>query len=287
VAVEPGTYALLDAGGGRKLEQVGPRRLIRPAPQAVWAPTLDPSAWKAADAEYVRSDTGGGDWRGELPESWEIALGGFTFVIKGTGFGHLGVFPEQAACWAWISDAVADAAGRLGRKPKILNLFAYTGGSTLAALSAGAEVTHVDASKGVVAWARDNAARSGLAERPCRWIVDDVQKFLKREARRGSRYDGIVLDPPSFGRGSKGEVWKIEAGAVPLLEASTALLSPEASLLLFTCHTPGFTPIALSNLIGPLVKGRGGAVEHGEMTIPEGSANRPLPSGTFARWRAP
>lgn len=283
---ETGTYALLDSGGGRKLEQVGAHRLVRPAPQAVWPPALDPGAWKSADAEYVRSDTGGGAWRGTLPEAWEIALGGFTFVVKGTGFGHLGLFPEQEECWAWIADATAAAARRMGRPPRVLNLFAYTGGSTLAALSGGAEVTHVDASRGVVAWARANAARSGLADRPCRWIVEDAQKFLRREARRGARYDGIVLDPPSFGRGSKGEVWKIEQGAVPLLEACAAILAPEAALLLFTCHTPGFTPIVLSNLLGPLTQGHEGTTQSGEMTIPEGSAGRPLPSGTFVRWRA-
>jgi 23S rRNA (cytosine1962-C5)-methyltransferase len=283
----PGTYALLDAGGGRKLEQVGPYRIVRPAPQAVWAPALDAGAWQSADAEYVRSDTGGGAWRGALPEGWEIALAGFTFLVKGTGFGHLGVFPEQAECWGWITEATATAAGRLGRAPKLLNLFAYTGGSTLAALSGGAEVTHVDASRGVVAWARDNAARSGLSDRPCRWLVEDAQKFLGREARRGARYDGMILDPPSFGRGSKGEVWKIEPGAVPLLMACAALLAPEAALLLFTCHTPGFTPTVLANLVAPLVKGRGGIPEAGEMTIPERSAGRPLPSGTYLRWRAP
>jgi len=287
MTVEPGTYALLDSGGGRKLEQVGPVRVVRPAPQAVWGPALDAGAWKSAAAEYVRSDTGGGAWRGHLPEAWEIAVGGFTFGIKGTGFGHLGVFPEQTECWTWIAESTAAAARRLGRAPKVLNLFAYTGGSTLAALSGGAEVTHVDASRGVVAWARDNAARSGLSERPCRWIVEDAQKFLKREARRGARYDGIILDPPSFGRGSKGEVWKIEQGAIPLLEACAALLAPEAALLLFTCHTPGFTPTVLLNLAGPLVKGRGGDPEAGEMTIPENSAGRPLPSGTFVRWRTP
>jgi len=286
VEAETGTYALLDAGGGRKLEQVGPFRLVRPAPQAVWAPALEPAAWKAADAEFLRSDTGGGAWRGALPEGWEIALARFRFWVKGTGFGHLGVFPEQQACWTWIGQETAAAARRLGRAPKVLNLFAYTGGSTLAALAAGADVTHVDASRGVVAWARDNAARSGLADRPCRWIVEDVQKFLKREARRGTRYDGIILDPPSFGRGSKGEVWKIEPGAAPLLEACAAVLDAEAALILFTCHTPGFTPLVLANLLAPLVQGRGGSIEQGEMQIPEDAAGRPLPSGTFVRWRA-
>lgn len=284
----PGTYALLDSGGGRKVERVGPHVVVRPAPQAVWAPALGPEAWTQAEAEYVRSDTGGGAWKGKpLPDGWPIALDGLAFLVKPTGFGHLGVFPEQRDTWGWIGTRVADLGKRLERPPEVLNLFAYTGGSTLAALAAGARVTHLDASRGAVAWARDNAARSGLADRPCRWLVEDAQKFLGRAARRGERYDGIVLDPPSFGRGSKGEVWKIEPGAAPLMDACGRVLSPGPAFLVLTCHTPGFTPTVLENLLAPVVNGRAGSVEAMEMAIPEQATGRLLPSGSCARWAAP
>lgn len=282
------SYQLLDSGDGRKLEQVGPHRLVRPAPQAVWRPRLPPEPWAGADAEFVRAEGEAGGWRGTpLPERWPVTLAPLTFLIQATGFGHLGLFPEQREGWGWIADRVRKAAGALGRPPRVLNLFAYTGGSTLAALRAGAEVTHVDASKGVVQWARDNAAACGLANAPCRWLVDDAKKFVRRAVERGRPYDGIVLDPPTFGRGPKGQVWKIEPDAAPLMDACKSLLAPEGGFILLSCHTPGFTPTTLANLLGAVVAGRGGEVELGEMLLTEADGGRPLPSGTFARWAGP
>jgi 23S rRNA (cytosine1962-C5)-methyltransferase len=276
------TYALLDSGDGRKLEQVGPHRLARPALQAVWRPRLDPAAWKAADAVFERRDEGGG-WTGPkaLPERWPVAFPPLTLLIQPTGFGHLGVFPEQREGWGWIAAQVRERAAALGRAPEVLNLFAYTGAATLSALAAGARCTHLDASRGVVAWARDNAAASGLAEAPCRWLVDDVKKFLRRALNQGQRYDGIVLDPPTFGRGPKGQVWKIEAEIADLMDACGRLLAPGGFVLL-SCHTPGFTPATLANLLAP-VGGPGAEIERGEMLLWEADGARALPSGAFAR----
>jgi 23S rRNA (cytosine1962-C5)-methyltransferase len=283
--VSDATYTLLDSGDGRKLEQVGPHRLVRPAPQAVWRPRLKPAEWHQADAEFVRAEGEKGGWRGKpLPERWAVTLPPLTFWIQATGFGHLGLFPEQRESWSWIAERVRALAAALGRPPRVLNLFAYTGGSTLAALRAGAEVTHVDASKGVVQWARDNAAACGLEGAPCRWLVDDVKKFMRRAVDKGLPYDGIVLDPPTFGRGPKGQVWKIEPEAAPLLDACKSLLNPEGGFVLLSCHTPGFTPTTLANLLSGAVGGRGGEVEHGEMLLTEGNGGRALPSGAFARW---
>lgn len=275
-------YQLLDSGRGSKLERVGPFVLVRPSPQAVWSPSLPDGRWQAADAVYIRSSSGGGKWKFNrpIPEKWAIEWNGCSFYIKATGFGHLGLFPEQQESWQWIRDRVKKEKKGM----QVLNLFAYTGGSTLAAAAAGAEVCHVDASKGVVEWARENAALSGLGDRPVRWIVDDVKKFIIKEIRRGRKYEGIILDPPSFGRGSKGEVWKIEEDLPKLLMQCRELLTGDPSFILLSCHSPGFTPLVLQNLVAEVTGGTKGRIYGSEMSIPESESGRLLPSGSYARW---
>lgn len=278
---EQGGYRLLDSGRESKLEQVGNCLLVRPAPQAVWSPTLPEKRWNAADAVYIRSSTGGGNWdfRNQIPEQFDIDFHGLKFIIKPTGFGHLGLFPEQSDNWEWIAERIKTA----DRPVNVLNMFAYTGGSTLAAAAAGANVCHLDASKGVVDWARENAAISGLSDRPIRWIVDDVMKFIEKEIRRGKSYDAIILDPPSFGRGAKGEVWKIENDLTKLLADCQKLLSDKPLFILLSCHSPGFTPLVLQNLLSEMMKGKKGILSCGEMVISE-ETGRVLPSGAYARW---
>lgn len=278
-------YELLDSGGQRKLERFGAHRLVRPAAQAVWAPKTQ-AAWQQPDATFVRDATGNGTWHlhGALPSTWSMDFGGLRWELARNDFGHVGIFPEQEPCWRWIRAQVRAAP----TPPEVLNLFAYTGGSTLAAAAAGAHVVHVDASKTSVRSARTNAERSGLAERPVRWIVDDVQRFVERELRRARRYQGIVLDPPTFGRGSRGELWRIDEHLPPLLALLGELLEGPRCFCLLTCHSPGFTPLVLANLLEPLARG---PLEHGEMTLIEAgvetgveTGGRALPSGAFARW---
>ncbi|MBX3051088.1 MAG: class I SAM-dependent methyltransferase [Caldilineaceae bacterium] len=286
--IPTGDYTLLDSGGERKLEQIGDVRLVRQAPQAVWSTRLPAAEWQAADAVYERDSTGGGDWQfgQKMSRRMEILYANLHFQIKLTDFGHLGLFPEQAQNWEWMRGLIRDRLQRTnGRNLHVLNLFAYTGGSTLACSQAGAHLVHVDAAKGVVDWAKENARLSRLEERPIRWLVDDALKFVKREARRENRYQGIILDPPSFGRGPKGEVFKIENDLLPLLEACREILAPDALFFLLSCHTPGFTPTTLRNEVLEVVERWGGQVEEGEMLIPEQSG-RMLPSGSYARWRA-
>lgn len=276
------TYQLLDSGNFEKLEQVGRYRLIRPSPQAIWQPHR-PKLWHTADAHYRRSSSGGGSWafKNKLPDHWHIQYGGLTLKIKLTNFGHLGIFAEQAENWDWIRAQIAATH----QKPvRVLNTFAYTGGSSLAAAQAGAEVVHLDAARGIVSWARENAALSGLDGRPIRWIVDDVSKFVAREIRRGNQYDGIILDPPSFGRGKKGEVWKFEDDLPKLLDMCRQILSPNPRFVLLSAHTPGFTALALENLLADMMRGFSGKLSGMEMTIPEADGGRLLPSGTMARW---
>ncbi|MEW6715034.1 MAG: class I SAM-dependent methyltransferase [Nitrospirota bacterium] len=275
-------YQLLDSGMGNKLERVGPYLLVRPSPQAVWSPSLPKERWQEADAVYIRSSTGGGKWefRRLLPEKWEIEYGGFRFAVKPTGFGHLGLFPEQIDSWEWISEKVKTAK----REITVLNLFAYTGGSTLAAASAGASVCHLDASKGVVDWGRENAALSNLSGQSIRWIVDDAQKFISKEIRRGKRYDAVILDPPSFGRGAKGEIWKIEDDLTKLLNSCRELLSDDPLFVLLSCHSPGFTPLVLQNLLAEMMKKIKGKLSCAEMMLTEAESGRPLPCGSYARW---
>ena len=283
-----GDYQLLDSGNMRKLEQIGPYLIVRPAPQAIWWPRLPQGAWQRADAVYERDSTGGGNWqfRGTVKREFDILFDRLSLRIKLTDFGHLGLFPEQAANWEWLRNLIRRRLQQTNnRNLHVLNLFGYTGGSTLAASQAGAHVVHVDAAKGVVDWARRNAEISRLNERPIRWLVDDALKFVKREARRSNRYQGIILDPPSFGRGPKGEVFKIENDLLPLLEECRTLLADDALFVLYSGHTPGFTPLVMYNQLAMVIP-KGGQLEHGEMVVVD-QQGRALPSGTYARWSRP
>jgi len=281
-------YVLLDSGNEMKLERIGEYTLVRPSPQAIWRPQLPESEWQRADAVYVRSSDGGGawEWRRKVKREFDVLYNNLSFNIRLTNFGHLGLFPEQADNWQWLRQIIRKRLVRTGyRNLRVLNLFAYTGGSTLACSQAGAHLSHVDAAKGVVDWARKNAQQCRLDERPIRWLVDDALKFVEREVRRNHNYQGIILDPPSFGRGPKGEVFKIENDLLPLLEACQALLANDALFVLYSCHTPGFTPITLENQLLGMLTNRSGNLESGEMVVIE-QGGRPLPSGTYARWVA-
>ena len=255
---ESDDYALLDSGNGRKLERFGAVTLARPCSQAVWQPCLPESGWKRAQASFDRE--AGNHWhhRGALPESWRIRTAGIRFKLSGTDFGHLGIFPEQRAQWIWIRDRIAGACRRRREPPQVLNLFAYSGGSTLAAALGGASVCHLDASRGMVQWARENAALNGLGDHPIRWIVDDAHKFLCRELRRGRRYDAVILDPPTFGRGQNNELYKIESDLPETLSLCRQLLSDNPLFILLSAHTPGFSPIVLGNLLRQAAPGGGG-----------------------------
>ncbi len=281
------TYELLDSGGGRKLERVGPWIFNRQAQQAIWRPNLPESRWKEAHGFHHRSETGGGRWEmfASVPERWPVTIRDVKMWAKATNFGHIGIFPEHASLWPWLGDTLSDAAVRLERPPEVLNLFAYTGGTTLLCSRAGANVCHVDAAKGVVDWARENAALNGLADRPIRWIVDDCAAFLRREQRRERRYDGLILDPPSFGRGARGEVWKIEDDLPSLLDLCRSVLVERPSLVVLSCHSPGFTPIVLENLLRERLDPADARIDSTEMVVPEAKSGRLLPSGVATRWR--
>ncbi len=273
---------MLDSGGFQKLERFGRIVLVRPCAQAVWQPA-NPAAWCTATATFSRD--GGNKWQGreQLPATWMIAVDGIAFQLSSTDFGHLGIFPEQREQWQRIAQDCVAFRTRHDRAARVLNLFAYSGGSTLAAARAGAEVCHVDASKGMVEWARKNATLNALAEKPVRWIVDDVTKFLERELRRGQRYDLLILDPPSYGRGAKGEIFKIESD-LPNLLALLARLHSETPLgVLISCHTPELTPISLHHLLLQAF-GKNGTIEHGEMLLRGAAETLPVPSGSFCRW---
>ena len=276
-------YRLIDASDGQRLEKWGGITLVRPDPQIIWK-NPDPSPlWSKADAVYHRSSSGGGNWeyRKQLPESWNISYKGLTFMVKPTGFKHTGIFPEQAVNWDWCSERIREA----GRPVKVLNLFAYTGGATLAAASAGASVTHVDASKGMVTWAKENAAASHLEDAPVRWLVDDCVKFVEREIRRGNKYDGIIMDPPSYGRGPKGEIWKIEESIYPFVELAAKLLSDDALFFLINSYTTGLQPAVLSYMLSAVIqKKRGGEVQSSEIGLPVSSNGLVLPCGATGRW---
>jgi len=269
-------YEYVDSGDRMRLERVGPYTLCRPAPQALWKVT-SPGLWKKAHGIYTRSSTGGGSWNfpKKTPQKWIIDIDGVSVIIKPTGFGHFGLFPEQKVHWHWLEKTVAGIPGA-----RVLNLFAYTGVSTLFLLRGGAHVTHVDASRGVVSWAREHVRDNGLKSDAVRWIVEDAVKFVKRESNRGASYDGIVMDPPSFGRGPKGSVFKFEKHIVQLLDECKALMSKKGRFFLFTCHTPGISPPVLTNLIN---SGKG-SIEAGHMNIKSGRSAPPLPCGIFARW---
>lgn len=273
-------YELLDSGQGRKLEKFGDYVLDRPSLGALWMPE-NRELWKKSQAIFTRE--GQNNWTGldRLPSSWVVEASGIHFKLMPTDFGHVGIFPEQRPFWSWIEERVRTA----GRPVSVLNLFAYSGGSTLAAAKGGAQVCHLDASKGMVAWARENASLNGLEKAPIRWIIDDVSKFLARELKRDRRYDAIIMDPPSFGRGSQGEVFKIEENLPSILAACSALLSKQPLFVLLSCHTPGLTGVGLSHLLDQMMKGHSGTIDSGEMVL-EGKAARSVPSGTFARWNA-
>ena len=275
-------YQILDCGGGEKLERWGPYLLIRPDPQIIWRGDRGP-LWGEAHAHYHRSGTGGGSWEflRPLPQVWDLRRRGLTFRLKPMGFKHTGVFPEQAVNWDWLENAIQSA----GRPVKALNLFGYTGAATLACLRAGASVTHVDASRGMVQWAKENAQASGLGDRPARWLVDDCVKFVQREARRGNTYDGILMDPPAYGRGPGGEVWKLEERLHQLIALCLPILSPEPLFFLISSYATGLSPGVMEYFLGLLLAPRfGGATESGEIGLPVASTGLVLPCGSTAIW---
>lgn len=281
-------YELIDAKRGEKLERWGKYILRRPDPQIVWdiKPEKTSSLWNKADARYIRSNTGGGHWEvyKKLPESWIISYKEFKFAVKKMGFKHTGLFPEQAANWDWFSEIIR----RSGRKDiSVLNLFAYTGGATIAASKAGAAVCHVDASKGMVAWAKENATLNGLSDRPIRYIVDDVKKFVEREVRRGRKYDAVIMDPPSYGRGPSGEVWKAEDAVFDLIETCTKLLSEKPLFFLINSYTTGLSGSIMKNIINLTLKDKfGGSVKVDEVGLPITTGNLVLPCGYSSRWES-
>ena len=272
-------YTLLDAGGGEKLEKWGAVTVIRPDPQAFW-PRSPKANWDSADMYYHRSKAGGGHWEilsQTVPEAWNIAYQNLKFHIRPTGFKHMGLFPEQAVNWQWLGNKIK------GRPLKVLNLFAYTGGATLACLQAGANVTHIDAAKGMNRWAKDNIALAGLSNKPHRIMEDDALKFVLREGRRGSLYDGIIMDPPVFGRGPGGEMWKLEERLFELVDACTKILTPNPQFMLINAYTAGFSPAVYGNLLTIATAKLGGHVSVGEIGLAAKSGVT-LPCGMFARW---
>jgi 23S rRNA (cytosine1962-C5)-methyltransferase len=279
-------YALLDSGGGRKLERYGGFRVVRPEPQCLWSPRLPAAEWAAADAVFDPSDDeDAGRWKlkGQPPEAWPLAWGGVRFNGRFTSFRHLAFFPEQAANWAWLDAAVR----RAGDQPKVLNLFGYTGVASLVMAAAGAAVTHVDASKRAVGWARENAELSGLAERPVRWITEDAKKYVAREVRRGSQYDGIILDPPKYGRGPAGEVWRLFEDLPELAGLCTQLLSENARFMVLNAYAERISGAALSGLLAEKLAGRGGRIDWGELALVQEDGTREIGMSFYARWEGP
>ncbi|MDO5155789.1 MAG: class I SAM-dependent methyltransferase [Eubacteriales bacterium] len=277
-------YEVIDTSNGEKLERWGKYILLRPDPQVLWDTPKENKNWKQLNAHYHRSKKGGGEWEFfDLPEQWSIHYKELTFHLKPFSFKHTGLFPEQAANWDWFSSLIKNA----NRPIKVLNLFAYTGGATCAAAKAGASVTHVDASKGMVTWAKENAQASGLADAPIRWIVDDCVKFVEREIRRGNHYDAIIMDPPSYGRGPKGEIWKIEEKIHPFIALCEQLLSDNPLFFLVNSYTTGLAPAVLTYLISTeVVKKHGGHVISDEIGLPVSDNGLILPCGAAGRWEA-
>ncbi|MEY8515528.1 class I SAM-dependent methyltransferase [Lachnospiraceae bacterium 29-84] len=274
-------YEVLDCSNGEKLERWGKYTLVRPDPQVIWDTPRAHKGWIRNDGHYHRSAKGGGEWEFHgLPQQWQIHYGTLTFQLKPFRFKHTGLFPEQAVNWDWIGAKIRAA----GRPIQVLNLFAYTGGATLAAAAAGASVTHVDASKGMVAWAKENAACSGLSKAPIRWLVDDCVKFVEREIRRGKQYDAIIMDPPSYGRGPKGEIWKIEDAIYPLVALCTKILSPDPLFYLINSYTTGLQPAVLAYLLGTALRQYHGTVDAQEIGLPVASTGLTLPCGASGRW---
>ncbi len=277
-------YELIDVGGGERLERWGHVVLRRPDPQVIWPLAEENELWRSVSARYHRSSSGGGHWeyKTKLPERWTIQYRNLKFYIRPTNFKHTGLFPEQAANWSWMMDKIKNA----GRPVKVLNLFAYTGGASVAAASAGAEVCHVDAAKGMVLWAKENLELSGLADRPVRFITDDVFKFVQREQRRGNVYDGIIMDPPSYGRGPSGETWKLETNLYPFVDFCTSILSPNPLFFLINSYTTGLSPTVLGNMMRMTLSKRfGGTITNGEIGLPvSASKDMVLPAGILSRW---
>ena len=277
-------YELIDCSGGEKLERWGDYTLVRPDPQAIWATPRRHPGWRAHDARYARSSTGGGAWeKKELPQRWTVDYGDLTFNIKPMNFKHTGLFPEQAVNWDFARQQIK----RARRPVSVLNLFAYTGGATVACAAAGASVCHVDAAKGMVAWAKENAKSSGLEDAPIRWIVDDCAKFVEREIRRGRRYDAVIMDPPSYGRGPSGEIWKLENDLYPFVELVAGVLSDSPAFFLINSYTTGLAPSVLTYILETLLsKKHGGRTESGELGLPVTDSGLVLPCGATGRWIA-
>lgn len=276
-------YELIDCSYGERLERWGNITLIRPDPQVIWKTEKKNPLWKKADAVYHRSQSGGGNWeiKRKIPDFWTIGYRDLTFNIKTMGFKHTGLFPEQAVNWDYTADVIKNA----GRPVKVLNLFAYTGGATVSALAAGASVVHVDASKGMTMWAKENAVSSGVADSPVRWIVDDCIKFVQREIRRGNRYDIIIMDPPSYGRGPGGEVWKLENEVYSFVELCSQVLSDEPLMMLINSYTTGLSPSVMEYILGAVVKPRfGGEVTGSEIGLRATENRLILPCGASAIW---
>ncbi len=274
-------YEIIDCSGGEKLERWGDKILVRPDPQVIWDTVREDKRWKTANARYSRSSQGGGSWdKGQLPQSWQVRYKELTFNIKPMNFKHTGLFPEQAVNWDWAMEKIRNA----GRPVKLLNLFAYTGGATVAALKAGASVCHVDAAKGMVQWAKENAASSGVIDRPVRWIVDDCGKFIAREIRRGNKYDAIIMDPPSYGRGPGGEVWKLENDLVPFVRLCAGVLSDDPLFVIINSYTTGLSASTLT-YVAQVAFGKkfGGVARSDELGLPVTSTGLSLPCGAACR----
>ena len=275
-------FELLDCSKGEKLERWGKFYLVRPDPQAIWETPRRNPHWHDRDARYHRSETGGGSWdKGSLPADWKLHYGELTFNVKPMNFKHTGIFPEQAANWDWAMAKIRSA----GRPRSVLNLFAYTGGATVACAKAGATVCHVDAAKGMVAWARENARLSGLEDAPIRWIIDDCAKFVEREIKRGRRYEAVIMDPPSYGRGPSGEIWKLEKDLYPFLQLVSGVLSDDPLFFIINSYTTGLAPSVLTCLLDSVVKPRfGGQTVSDELGLPVTSSGLVLPCGATGRW---
>ena len=275
-------YEILDMANGEKLERWGEYKLIRPDPQIIWKEKTFPEKWGKVNARYNRSKTGGGNWdfKTKLPAAWQVKYKNLTFNIKPMGFKHTGLFPEQAVNWDWMIDKIKNSK----REIKVLNLFAYTGGATVACLSAGASVCHVDSSKGMVSWAKENVVSSGLEKRPVRYIIDDVIKFVQREIRRGNKYDAIIMDPPSYGRGTSGEVWQFENNISDLVNLCTQVLSDNPLFFLINSYTTGISAEVLSNILKINLKQYKGKITAGEIGLPMKNSDLVLPCGIFGKW---
>ena len=282
IADEWKDYELLDCGKGEKLERWGDKLLVRPDPQAIWNTPRRLSGWKRPDGRYLRSSAGGGSWeKGRLPGQWQVRYKNLTFQVKPMNFKHTGLFPEQAVNWEFAQEQIRAA----GRPVNVLNLFAYTGAASIACAAAGASVCHVDAARGMVQWARENAKASGLEEAPVRWIVDDCAKFVEREIRRGRKYDAVIMDPPSYGRGPTGEVWKLEDNLYPFVELCAGILSDDPLFILINSYTTGLAPSVLTYILETVVSRKfGGRTVSDEIGLPVTETGLVLPCGATGRW---